>query len=36
MGDRMARLRVAGDFREVLADQMEFREVPDPVSPDTR
>jgi len=34
MGDRMARLRVAGDFREVLADQMEFRDVPDPASPD--
>ena len=27
MGDRMARLRVAGDFREVLADQVEFRET---------
>jgi hypothetical protein len=29
MGDRMARIRVAGDFREVLADQVEFRETPD-------
>ena len=29
MGDRMARLRVAGDFREVLAEHMEFRSVAD-------
>ena len=36
MGDRMARLRVAGDFREVLADHMEFRDVPDPSSPDAK
>jgi hypothetical protein len=36
MGDRVARLRVAGDFREVQADQVEFREVPDPATPGTK
>ena len=29
VGDRMARLRVAGDFREVLAEHVDFREQAD-------
>jgi hypothetical protein len=34
MGDQ-ARLRVAGDFREVQA-KVEFREAPDPATPGTK
>jgi hypothetical protein len=34
IGDRMARLRVTGDFREVAAEHMEFRELPDAASAD--
>ncbi len=29
VGDRVARLRVGADFKEVLSEHLEFRELPD-------